>query len=173
LAQFDRIAVTSDGDTFDGRPWPGALADAPLNALIEGLHRARATEAACWFAYLCDGEAFGDLVDNLEVLTNRRAWDANTERRAHFRLMEREYVLLSGPVSALQQKPNPPVFRVTPQLWWPEDQRWFVATDQDSEFTLVGADAKIASVLVAQTGLEIYEVAWSDRIDEWGDVVNE
>lgn len=63
----------------------------------------------------------------------------------------RRYVLLRGPVEAaarLHDPGEPGSFR-RPDLWWPDDRRWFVATDTDFWSLYVGGDEALIAELAA------------------------
>lgn len=63
----------------------------------------------------------------------------------------RRYVLLRGPVEAATQLPDPgePGSFRRPDLWWPDDRRWFVATDTDFWSLYVGGDEAMIDELAA------------------------
>ena len=63
----------------------------------------------------------------------------------------RRYVLLCGPVAAasLLDEPGPPGSFQRPDLWWPDDRRWFVATDTDFWSLYVGGDEALIDELAA------------------------
>lgn len=58
-------------------------------------------------------------------------------------LPHRTYYLLSGPVSAAVELTTPgnPERWCRPDLWWPDDRRWFVATDVDFWSVFVAGDS--------------------------------
>lgn len=50
----------------------------------------------------------------------------------------RSYVLFHGPVEPTPRlKVSPPWYQ-SPNMWWPEDRAWFLATEIDDPFTFVG-----------------------------------
>ena len=65
--------------------------------------------------------------------------------------------------SSRSAHPHPsmaPIYRRRcPQWWWPEDRRWFVATEIDYPWTYVGGPAGLIHEIVEDTGLEGVEVA--------------
>jgi hypothetical protein len=63
----------------------------------------------------------------------------------------RTYLLLRGPVSAAAQLTEPVVvdtLRLVPDLWWPADEAWFVATDVELDATVVSGSGELARALV-------------------------
>ncbi|WP_156163729.1 hypothetical protein [Demequina subtropica] len=93
----------------------------------------------------------------------------------------REYVLLGG---ALAELADPDwgfaagvgwwaSFRdPTPQLVWPRDHAWLVATEVDFDSTLVAGARGLIDAVVAVPGLESFEVGPDDDLTSDGDVVN-
>jgi hypothetical protein len=69
----------------------------------------------------------------------------------------REYLLLSGPVDAVER------FRFgacwqPPNLWWPEDRAWCVATEVDGYDTYVGGSEGCIEAVVGSVALETYRI---------------
>ncbi|PYX68203.1 MAG: hypothetical protein DMG78_25830 [Acidobacteria bacterium] len=142
---------------------PGMPEEAVLDALVTGFERGGDTwTTACWFAYW---KGWGALEANLQALTGRTTWTSVVEEQGAFTLGDRDYVLMSGPLAAVLRRPDPPTPTLSPQLWWPEDGHWFVATDIDFHFSLVGADEHLAAVISEQEGIDVQQVAWEDRLN--------
>jgi hypothetical protein len=57
---------------------------------------------------------------------------------------------------------------LSPQLWWPEDQHWFVATEIDFDFSVVGADESLANAISDNADINVEEVSLEDRLDATG-----
>jgi hypothetical protein len=66
-----------------------------------------------------------------------------------FALPHRVYHLLAGPVTAAArlQEPGAPDRWRRPELWWPDDRCWFVATDVDFWSVFVGGDHDLVAEL--------------------------
>jgi hypothetical protein len=66
-----------------------------------------------------------------------------------FDLPHRSYYLLAGPVTAATQvrEPGSPGRWQRPDLFWPDDRRWFVATDVDFWSLYIGGDHDFISEL--------------------------
>jgi hypothetical protein len=67
---------------------------------------------------------------------------------------------------------DPFPFDQSPNLWWPEDRAWFVATEIDFDSTFVGGDDPLIAVLVTDRRLEALPIALSARADAAADRVN-
>jgi hypothetical protein len=65
-----------------------------------------------------------------------------------------------------------PFFDQSPNLWWPDDRAWFVATEIDFDSTFVGGDDPLIAVLVTDRRLEALPIALSARADAAADRVN-
>jgi hypothetical protein len=61
---------------------------------------------------------------------------------------------------------------LTPQLWWPEDRAWVVATEIDFDSTIVATTTAGAEALLDCEGLEALLVPADGRLDEGGDDIN-
>jgi hypothetical protein len=60
----------------------------------------------------------------------------------------------------------------SPNLWWPEDRAWCVASEIDFDSTLVAGPAALVAALVAHPDLEAFEVRPDDSLQIDGDPVN-
>ncbi len=94
------------------------------------------------------------------------------------RLPHREYFLFAGPVAAAADfETTREEFtlreRQTPQLSWPSDLAWCVATEIDFDSTLVGGSEELVEAVLAQDELEAYPVAPDDDLTFTGDVIND
>jgi len=59
-----------------------------------------------------------------------------------------------------------------PQLIWPDDRAWFVGTDLDANFTLVGCTRQVADAVLACPELETLEVPADGDVSWDGDTLN-
>jgi len=92
------------------------------------------------------------------------------EVRERVELPGRNYLLYSGPVDRALESPHP--FDQSPNLWWPDDHAWFVATEIDFDSTFVGGDDDLIAVLVTDRRLEALPIALNTRADAAADRVN-
>lgn len=106
-------------------------------------------------------EPFDDTNRHARELEQARLRDEDIRRNASIRaslrqiprfdMPHRSYYLLAGPVSAANQLNDPgSAFGVTwrnPDLFWPDDRRWFVATDVDFWSLYVGGDHDLITEL--------------------------
>jgi hypothetical protein len=86
-------------------------------------------------------------------------------------LPHRAYFLFLGPIDAVTSL-SLGDFQHPPNLWWPEDHAWCVATDIDLSETYVAASEACVNQVVADPGLEAHPVPLDGRVDVDGDVIN-
>ena len=86
------------------------------------------------------------------------------------RLPDRDYVLLEGPLNAVGEIGEHTdwgeriVFTPeSPNLWWPDDRAWCVATDIDLDSTHLGGSASLIREILADSRFEALEVNGSDE----------
>lgn len=144
-------------------PTTGSLPLPVARVVIEVLRGHTRTPKRCWFAAWEGWGGLADFVRSAPV----------------FDVPHRSYLLLAGPIeTVLESVVDPPSTVVeqglpwphyqSPNLWWPEDRAWCVATEIDFQSTYVGASRTCIDRLLADDRLEIYEVAASDGIT-WAD----
>lgn len=129
---------------WDDEPVEGSLPAAQGQVLAEVLARFTTTQRECFYAVW---EGYGAL--------------ALSPVAATMAMPSREMLLLTGPLAqAGQVSMETGVWEQSPNLWWPADQTWCVATDVDLMSTYVGGSQACIDAVVA-SGLEAWEV--SDR----------
>ena len=153
---------------FDQPPLTGTLPRELLDPIVEVLARHTATPGSCCFAVW---EGWGGLPSEVRSAPT-------------FSVPQRSYHLLAGPIEASRdladacQPLGPPRWPNTgwparsPNLWWPEDQAWCVATEIDLKTTYIGADPACAQELIASPGVEAAPVSPDLGIDWLSDTVN-
>jgi hypothetical protein len=78
----------------------------------------------------------------------------------------RDMILFDGPLDAVRAVGTPSVVagvdRQSPQWWWPDDRRWFVATEIDDGWSYVAGSRALIDQVVDGELLEATEVAFTD-----------
>ncbi len=69
-------------------------------------------------------------------------------------------------------KPEAPIVDQRPNLWWPEDHAWCVATEIDLNTTYIAGTQALIDTLLAHLELETYPAQPSDKITYNSDTVN-
>lgn len=79
-------------------------------------------------------------------------------------LPHRTYYLMTGPVAAATQlsEPGSPSVWLHPDLFWPDDRQWFVATDVDFWSLYIGGDREFITELTLSVSTEA-EIVTLDR----------
>jgi hypothetical protein len=195
LAEFEQLARPSDGgdagELADDEPQTGELLPCLVTALSEVLTRHTGTAARCWFCIWEGGWVTGPGAINVAVgasererVEAQRQWEAAWQRsfpaealsQPRVILPGRSYILLEGPLDSvgeigeLRQWQGQSHFEPhSPNLWWPDDRAWCVATDIDLDSTYVGGSATLVRELLGDTRFEALELSAGDRR---GDTIN-
>jgi hypothetical protein len=154
-AGYDAYVRLDHGDPGNGAE-TGTLSLEDLNALVRLLAGATATPTDVWF---CLWEGFGYLHRSVSILSSPPGTQVVVEPRVdpgawpQLLLPHRNYYLLRGPVrgapyvSAYFMAPGLP-WRDGPNLWWPRDRAWFVASEIDLFATYIACTSTLAHALV-------------------------
>jgi hypothetical protein len=156
LVQFHAIhrqpAVDAEVDLSP--PDPGNLPPSLLKALCEALAEHTSTAGCCYF---CLWEGYG-WADEL------RAAVPETQR---VRLPHRDYLLFEGPLEGAAEfgwSVGDHLVSQSPNLFWPEDRSWCVASEIDLNCTLVGGSVALMEHLAADPRLEVWRVGAEDPV---------
>ena len=144
---------------FDQPPETGNLARELLDPLADVLARHTSTPGACYFA-VWDG--WGGCPPEVRSAPT-------------FSVPQRTYHLLAGPGDALRELADawqPLGAPRSPNLWWPQDHAWCVATEVDLKTTYIGADRSCAQELVSSPEVEAATVSPDLGIDWLSDTWN-
>jgi hypothetical protein len=153
--QFHSIAAPLPGREtrvrgFNAEPWLGALSEGQARALVEVLARHTSIPDTCWFGVW---EGYG-------TFKTRPKWKRVS-------LPHRNYFLFRGPLSLA------PGHLDGPNLWWPDDRSWCVASEIDFPYTYVGGSKKLIDEILADPNLEALPAALDDGITAFSDTVNQ
>jgi hypothetical protein len=89
------------------------------------------------------------------------------------RLPGRDYFLFTGPLGAALQLGDPGgIWSKSPNLYWPEDHSWCVATEIDFDSTLVGGSRDLVDAVLAHQRLEAWPITADDSLAWDGDTIN-
>jgi hypothetical protein len=171
-------------DRIGDEPPEGTLPPAQLQALTAILGRHTATPGACWFC-LWDGYGWLHGSPAVGLLVSRRG---RSTRRGNappvppvppalppevlggprVRLPARDYLLFTGPLEAALalgwDGPGEWFLPQSPNLFWPEDHAWCVASEIDLPYTLVAGPAALVGALVADPRLGARPVGPGDPL---------
>ena len=150
LMQFNYIAGlgSSIRDMYKDPPWgshprDGSIPEAECRALVETLRGFTATPSNCYF---CLWEGYGNI--------DTRLYPDDSRVRAP----GRDYLLFRGPLDAIMAFIDRdgafPFWGDSPNIWWPEDRAWCVATDIDLYDTYVGGGRECVGAVLNNPKLE-------------------
>ena len=177
--QFHAIAPP---DLDPDPPREGSLSQAQAKALLALLTRHTATPESCWlclwegYGYLHPG-ATATLVAARPPLARVRVglkrlqlrWAAPRPPGKHgprVRLPNRAYLLFHAPIAkALGWEDGP-------NLWWPDDHAWCVASEIDLPYTYVGGSQALIEAIVSDRAIEALPARPTDGVTYDSDKIN-
>ena len=166
LMQFPRIAGLSEDPhvMYEDPPWGshpriGSIPDRECRTLVEVLRSFTSTPGNCFF---CLWEGYGNIDTSLYKASSR------------VRASGRDYLLFRGPIDAIMAflARDGPFWRHSPNLWWPDDRAWCVATDIDLYDTYVGGSLECIEAVLNNPDLEALPTTLDARVDRGGDTIN-
>ncbi|MGK5639874.1 hypothetical protein ACSNOK_16400 [Streptomyces sp. URMC 126] len=185
-AQF-RALATPASPVRAARPWeedpePGSLPPATLAALCGVLARHTAAGDRCWF---CVGDGYESTADGRATVSFTPEegdgppepgplppeFPAGLVDGPRVELPKRDYLLLEGPLDAAGELAVS-LFPQSPNLFWPDDRAWCVATDTDLDSTYLGGSAALVADVLADERLEALRVEVTDPVWADSDEVN-
>jgi hypothetical protein len=187
LVQFHAIArptawMPRDPAPWDGQPPPdGNLPADLLGILCATLAEHTSTTDSCWCC-LWDGYGWLSGSPSVGILGRRGslpvppAFPPKVLDGPRVRLPHRDYLLFTGPLAAASQlgwvSPGGGFFPQSPNLFWPRDHAWCVASEIDLYCTLIAGSEALAQALVDDPRLEAWRVQPGDPIAFDSDQIN-
>jgi hypothetical protein len=158
------------GERWTGQePYEGSLECEQLTVLADVL--SGFTRGWCHFA-LWDGFGWIPGTPGIAFTDGRRvppAFPPDVLSGPRLRLPSRDYLLFRGQLADLLHLgwtyPGGIDDLQSPNLMWPADRSWFVATEIDFDSTLVGGSEELVEALAVTEGLEVWRVDASDCLD--------
>lgn len=194
LMQWHALVGSADPLNFAGSLWPGEdpergdLAPYVLEELCDVLRRHTADAERCffglWFGWAwVHGDDRGRMVlmseGSVPALFEEAppAFSADERSRPRLLLPGRDYLLLAGPLSAAGKIGDPGGVGGfeprSPNLIWPADRAWFVASEIDFDSTLVGGSTDLIRDILDAPGLDAWAIGPDDSLAYDADHVNE
>ena len=156
LANLDRVKY--DSPSWGSSPSVGGLPEDECRHLAGVLEEFTSTPERCysgvWHGYADLSNPFHSKCPTL-VIPNA----------------DREYFIFCGPLDGVMSFFEWISYQ-SPNLWWPEDNSWFVATEIDFTTTYVGGSAACIERVLAHPELEALPIAIDARVDAYGDTIN-
>jgi len=135
----------------DDAPLDGSLPEPLLRTLAAILNGFTSTSDRCWY---CLWDGYGKPV---------RPW-WRWPPRLH--APARSYVVFAGPLQAITSFSGG-MWDQSPNLWWPDDRAWCVATEIDGFSTFVGASRLCVTAILEEPQLEALPTRADARGDFW------
>jgi hypothetical protein len=191
-AAFDAYARILHPDP----PLPGEPPPALLSALCEHLRAHTASADRCWF---CLWEGYGWIEGSPVIVTSGNhageafasppAFEPEVINGPRVCLPGRKYILFTGPLGAALETGwrsgellvssyphldfDPASFDPQPpNLFWPHDRGWCVASEIDLESTYLGGPADLVSEVIADARLEAQPVQPDDPVEYSSDQID-
>lgn len=89
-----------------------------------------------------------------------------------FEIPERPMLLFEGPLEAVSTSYSEDVDDNGPNLWWPADRAWCVATEIDFSWTYVGGTESLIRELLGERRLEIVRAEITHGVTNTSDKIN-
>ena len=166
--QFERIAGLSErprdmykDPTWGSLPEHGSLPEKECRTLAGTLREFTSTPNRCFF---CLWEGYGGIDGGLY------------KKSARVRAPGRDHLLFRGPLDAVTsflEVPFDSPWGYSPNIWWPEDRAWCVATDIDLFDTYVGGSEECIQSILGNPDLEALPTTLDARIDLSADTIND
>jgi hypothetical protein len=144
--------------------WTGSVPDAgdlepdSLAALLDVLSSHTPASGECWF---CLWDGYGWIGESVA---------------ARVALPGRNYLLYRGPLDAALEMGHSPsadwFLPQSPNIFWPDDASWCVATEIDLPYTYVGGSRDLVDDLLIDVRLEVWEADLDDPIAFDTDLLN-
>ena len=94
------------------------------------------------------------------------------ERAPRVRVPHRDYLLFRGSLEAVTSFADAVLGWKSPNIWWPEDHAWCVATEIDIFETYVGGSEGCIQRILSCRDLEALPTTIEARVDFGGDTLN-
>jgi hypothetical protein len=158
------------GEGWPGQePYEGSLESEPLTVLADVL--SGFTRGWCYFA-LWEGFGWMRGSPGISLSDGHRvppAFPPDVISGPRLHLPHRDYLLFRGQLADLLNLgwtyAGGTEDLQSPNLMWPADKSWFVATEIDYDSTLVGGSEELVDALLGTEGLEVWRVDVSDSLD--------
>ncbi len=178
LMSFEGISAPAGSPLSGERPWSedpnhGGMEEETATELAEFLSQFTGTLEQCYFGVW---EGYGQYSGGSAMLTadgrgGRLGTPRDIRRAQRVRGVGRNYLLYAGRLEQIDgfytnfqsERPN---------IWWPADRAWFVATDIDLDSTYVGGSAECIETLLEHDVLEAVTASREASVAMMADTIN-
>ncbi len=144
--------------------YPGSVDAQVMNPLMLIMSRWRDSEGEDAYYAFWSGMGL-NLDETLQALTSMKTWSSETEKSSTFSVDKfRSYLLLRGSTKALSAARDSFPDSLSPQMWWPTNKLWFFASDIDFEFSILGCNNVLGTMVLNSYDLVSIEVSLSTEL---------
>jgi hypothetical protein len=176
-------ALVGSSDPFNVRdslwrgdsPRPGNLVPEVLHPLCDILVHHTATAQTCFFClwdgwgWIAGSPSVNTLGSHEPIPPAFSARELNAPRVHH---PGRDYLLLSGPLPAALRLGPDRFEPQSPNIFWPADRAWCVASEIDFDSTLVGGSTALVNAILEARALDAWPVNPDDSLAVDADHIN-
>jgi hypothetical protein len=187
LVQFHAIATPVAGRELEEKPWSGepqtgSLSDRQVRALSRLVEKHTSTTEPCWFClwegygYLTPGgmvEARAYFVEGSKPRLSRLPFSFPKKTKKQSVTARkvtpnnaRSYLLFTGSVA------DAVGWEDGPNIWWPEDRAWCIASEIDHPYSYVGGSNELVEEVLAEPELEALPAQLEDPVTYDSDTIN-
>ena len=159
LMQFGRLSGSDDPyacPSWADQPFVGQLPEAEAKSIVLVLRSFTTTPEQC---YLLVWEGYGG-IEQIYPASEKLV------------LPHRSYLAYTGSIDSVLELCVQGNMLMGPNLWWPEDRAWIVATEIDFMETYIGGSAECINQLLSGPDLEAFPVSIDARVDFLADTIN-
>lgn len=158
-------------------PLVGTLESDELEALVQLLAAFTSSPQSCWFGVW---EGYGWMQGSPAIVElvacrpgsrrrlrgpERGGPTASAPAGPRVQLPDRSLALYSGPIDAATAFCRPPAHQ-SPNLWWPEDHAWCIASEIDFRSTYLGGAQTLIDGVLQHERLEGLRIRLGDRVTD-------
>jgi hypothetical protein len=188
LVQFHAIATPVAGRELEDRTWSGeprigTLSDRQAHAMARLVEKHTSTPDACWFC-LWDGYGYfapGGMIEarayftkgskprlsRLPFSVQKKPKKLSVTAKKVTPNNARSYLLFTGSVR------DAVGWEDGPNIWWPHDRAWCVASEIDLPYSYVGGSKELIEEVLADSELEALPAQLEDPVTYDSDTINE
>ena len=178
VMSFEGISSPADGHGAGGRPWRedpnhGSMEEETATELPAFLSRFTGTPDRCYFAVW---EGYGQYSGGSALLTSdgrggRLGTPRDIRKAKRIRGVGRNYLLYKGRLEQIVEFYSN-FLSEPPNIWWPADRAWFVATDIDLDSTYVGGNRECIAEILRDDALEAVTASREASVAMTADEIN-
>lgn len=184
VMQWHAIVGASESLNMTDSSWPGenprrgnVVEPSVLRSLVDVLSAHTTTPQTCllglWagYGFIDGGTSFVAYpIGSGKIGGPRHQPPAFSRDRPTLLLPWREYFLFRGPATAALEMSSR--WDQSPNLFWPEDRAWFMASEIDFDSTVIGGSKELSRAILNTPTIDAWAVEPQDRLSADADNIN-